>query len=473
MALGLVACTSAGQRAPDDAISFDDPAWLQAPPPPREAPIVAPGALHRSALPNGLHVIVLEDHRLPYASIGIAVRRGAAIESTGERGVAALTAEVMERGAGDRNALALASLLDALGADFSVSAGWDAMTVSLGGLSRDVDTLFGVLADVALRPRFDADEVRKARDEAIANLERAADEPETLVGWYRARAVYGEHRYGWPVGGTPQSVARLGADALRAFHARVFEPPNAIVFASGDVDAARFAARVQQAFGDWPVAPVPPPVTPPPALAPPARKVVIVDKPDLVQARIALSHEGIARSDERRISASLMSDVLGGSGFSSRLMKSVRSEAGLTYSVWSGFGMRRAPGPFVVETFTRVPEVRRTIDLLLDEVDRMRREPPTGEELAKARSYAVGRFGLSLETSARVLSRLVELDVEGLPEDTLDRYRSRVRAVSESDVAEVARELLHPERAAIVVVGPAAELEAQLEGLGPIEILTP
>ena len=449
------------------------PAWELPPPPPKEAPIVQPGALHRFELPNGLRGLLLEDHRLPSVTLGIALRRGAGSEASAEAGIASFTANLMARGAGERDALTLAAAVEDLGASMGVSASWDAMTVRTSGLSRDLDTLFEVLADVTLRPRLEESEAQKARAEILASLEQMQDDPQRLIGRYAASAVFGEHRYGTPRSGTAATVAEFSANAARAFHTRNFTARNAIFFVSGDVDRADVERRVTEAFGDWAAGEVPAPVAPSPSPAPRARKIVLVDKPELSQARIVIAHEGLARSDDRRMAAGLMNNVLGGSGFSSRLMKRVRSEEGLTYSVWSGFGLRREPGPFRIETFTRVAEVRRTIDLLLDSLARMHTEPPDESELIKAKSYAVGRFGLSLETSARVLGSIVDLEVHGLPEDSLDTYRSRVRAVTGEEVAGLSRSLLHPDRAAIIVLGPAETLASQLEGLGEVEVLEP
>jgi zinc protease len=169
-----------------------------------------------------------------------------------------------------------------------------------------------------------------------------------------------------------------------------------------------------------------------------------------------------------------MNDALGGSGFSSRLMKKIRSEEGLTYGVGSGFSLRSQPGPFSVSTFTRVPKVRQVVDLVLEGMDGIRGERPVRpEELTKFRSYNIGRFGLSLETSDAVLSSLVDLEVHDLPNDSLDTYRSRVRAVTLDDVADAAETRLHPDRAAIVVLGPAEALVPELEGLGEIEVRKP
>jgi zinc protease len=418
-------------------------------------------------------VIVLEDRRLPRIALGVTLRRGAASEALPEAGLALFMAELMERGAGDRDALALAQAVDQLGASLSVSSGWDSTTVSIAGLSRDLDALFAILADVALRPRFDAREARRARDEMLGALEQAKDDPQTLSSQALARALYSGHRYGVPREGSRETVERLDAARARVFHRRLFVPNDAILWAAGDLELEAFLALANRFFGAWPRGPVADPGPPPQQPTPAARRIVIVDRPDLEQARIALGHEGIARSDPDRVAVSLMNDLLGGGGFSSRLMERLRAEAGLTYSVGSGFSLRRERGPFGVATFTRVPEVRRALDLTLAEIERFRREPPDEAELQDARALAVGEFSLGLESSDSVMTSLVDLDVYGLPEDSLDTFRARVRATTPEQIAALSGRLLHPERAAIVLVGPAEALRPQLEGLGPIEVVKP
>jgi zinc protease len=218
------------------------------------------------------------------------------------------------------------------------------------------------------------------------------------------------------------------------------------------------------------VEPVP---APPPVGVPAARKVVVVDRPDLVQAQIAIGHDGIARGDPQRVPVLLMNEIVGGGEFSSRLMARVRADAGLTYGVYGAFAMRRAPGPYLVSTFTRVSETRRTIDLVLEELERAKADSLRADELADVQRLSTGSFVLGLETSGDVTMSLLDLDVQGLPDDALDTYRSRVMAATLDDVQAAARERLHPERAAIVVVGPAATLVPALEGLGPVTVEKP
>jgi len=450
------------------------PAWEREVPPPTEGAVVPEGALHRAQLANGITLIVLEDHRLPRLALGLELRRGAGSVPREQAGVGRLAAEVMQRGAGDRDALELARAVEEVGASLSVDVDWDSTGISLAGLSQDRDLLFEILEDVALRARFDPQEIEKARAEQQAALQASQDEPATVVQWKTLDVLYDGHRYGLPLMGAASTLAGLDPIEVQAYWRDRFVPRNTIFWAVGDLDPEAVVAEARRRFGGLPDAPVPPGTPPPPERTPQTRQVVVVDDPDLVQARIVFAHEGIARTNPDRLAVALMNDALGGSGFSSRLMQSVRADAGLTYGVGSGFSLRSQPGPFFVSTFTRVEEVRRVVDLLLEEMRAIQGDRPLDEaELTRFIRYNVGGFGLSLETSEAVLGSLVDLDVHGLPEDSLDTYRAHIRAIGVDEVAEAARTRLHPERAAIIVLGPADQLVPQLEGLGPISVVEP
>ncbi|MCH2186634.1 insulinase family protein, partial [Myxococcota bacterium] len=384
--------------------------WDSAPPALKLGPVVDQARLTRSTLPNGLRVLILEDHRLPRVNLSLVVARGAGAEDPDRAGQATFLAELMNRGAGKRNALALAEAVDALGGTLSVRAGWDSMAVTVDGLSRDQDQLLDILSDVSLLPQLKPEEAEKARNELLASLTADKDDPGSLAKTQAMKVLYPEHRYGLPVKGISETVAKLDSASARDMHTRYFVPGNVILGISGDVNPSDILKKVQERFGKWKEGPLPAEAPPTPAHAPGERKIVIADRPELVQTRILILHEGIDRADPRRVAAGLLNDTLGGSGFSSRLMKKLRSEEGLTYGVSSGFAMRRRAGPFVVSTFTRVDETRRAVDLLLAQIEGIRGDDPqTPEELAKAKSYSVGQFGLGLETSAAVLSALVDL----------------------------------------------------------------
>jgi len=449
------------------------PAWEQEAPPIRTGPVVDETRLHRGELSNGLTLLVFEDARLPLVTAGLTFRRGAGIESRDEAGVAGFMAELLTRGAGERTALELAEVVDSLGATLEAGAGWDTTSVQVAGLSRDLDSLFGLLGDAVLRPRFEASEAEKVRGELLAALEKARDEPRELARRAFAKALYPDHRYGLPQSGTPEVVAALGPDDAAAFHRRVFTPGNAILFAAGSAGYAEIEERAEAVFGAWEAGPIPEPAPAPPALAPAERRIVVVDRPDLGQAQIVIGHEGIGRTDPERLAAGLMVRVLGSSGFTSRLMGRVRAQEGLTYSIYAYLSMRRHPGPFGVSTFTRVAEVGRVVEIVLEELARMRDEPMTDAELDAVRRLSAGGFVLGLETSADVTGALVDLAAYGLPPDSLDTFRSRVSEIDLEQVTEAARRVLHPDRAAVVVVGPAEVLRPQLEPHGPVEVIQP
>ena len=468
--VGSLSCAT----LPDSLRIGSRPAWELPPPAPAEGPIVDARSLHRTTLPNGLRILILEDDRLPRVALGIELARGEGSVEPSRAGVAEIATEVMQRGAGERDGLALANIVEEAGASLSISADWDTTGVALAGLSEDQDLFLEILADVTLRPRFDPEEFRKTLDEHQAGLVAAHDDPATLIGWQMLRVLYEGHRYGLPSSGTSESVASLSVEDARRYWVDRFVPRNSIFWAVGDVDAAQLTREIEGLFGGLVDAPIPTNTPRVPAVTPESRRIVVIDKPELGQARIVFAHEGITRTEPKRLQIDLMNDALGGSGFSSRLMKSIRSEAGLTYGVGSGYSLRSVAGPFQVSTFTRVPKVREVVDLIVKEVEGMRGEGAMTEiELAKFISYNVGRFGLSLETSQSVLSSLVDLEVHGLPMDSLDTYRSRIRAITLADVHAAARDHLHPDRAAIIVLGPAKDIVPQLEDLGPVEVWQP
>lgn len=463
IALLAIGCAGIGAR----------PAWEQLPPPIAEGPIVPQQRLHRAKLDNGVSVLILEDHSLPRLALGVVTRRGAESESTAQAGVASLTLDVMKRGAGSRDALALARAVEEMGASLSASTGWDSASVGVSGLSEDAERLFDVMTDVVRKPRFDPGEVARARAEQLAAFEQEKDEPHALAGKQMARVLYDGHRYGVSIDGEPATVAKLDAAALRAFHARLFTPDQSIVYVVGDVTAADALAQVRTHFGVWPAAAGLERGVPAPDPTPASRRVVIVDRPDLAQASLAIGHEGISRRDPERIAADLMNTILGGGGFLSRLMTKVRADEGLAYGIGSGFSLRWYPGPFLVSTSTRAAEAGRVVEITLGQMEAMRAEAPSAAELQLVKSFSSGRFVLGLETSTAIAGSLVDLDVYDLPPDSLDTYRTRVQAVTQNDVAAAARRLLHPDRVAIIAVGPAAALRPQLERFGPVEVVAP
>ena len=244
------------------------PAWEEPPPPPLENPIVSSADLHRTTLPNGLEVIVLEDTRLPRIAFGITLRRGAGSVDPSFAGVAEIASEVMQRGAGERDALALAKVVEDVGASLSVSSSWDTTDLSISGLSEDRGLLFEILEDVALRARFGEVEFSKAQSEQQASIVAAQDDPATLVQLHVLSTLYEGHRYGLSSSGIAETISRIDAERARAYWVDRFVPRNAIFWAVGDFSAPELISKVQRAYGDLPDVPVIANTPPSPARTP-------------------------------------------------------------------------------------------------------------------------------------------------------------------------------------------------------------
>ena len=424
----------------------------------------------RVTLDNGLRVVVAEQREVPLVEMQLLVGAGSAQDPPGDDGVAALTARSLTRGAGERSAVALAREIESLGGEIAAGAGTDATIISAEFLAEDFARGLGLVRDVVLAPRFEKDEVRRARDEQVATILATLEQPSAVADKCYAAFLYGAHPYGRPSDGSIGTVKELGRGDVRDYYARWYHPNNAILVLVGAVSADEALAAIRQTLGGWASRPDAVPVR---AAAPApitARKVLLVDKSDATQTQIRFGNISISRSSPDYLVASVGNTILGG-GFTSRLIEELRVKRSLTYSAWSMFSARLLGGDFRVGTFTKSPTTLETLQLALSVEDEFRRTPPDAKSLQKAKEYLSGQFPLRLESPEALAAKLAELEFHGLPQDELTTYQSRVRAVSAADVAAVAeRDMPSTDRVAIVVVGRASEVKAPLEqAFGAVE----
>jgi zinc protease len=408
-------------------------------------------AHHRRHLDNGLTVLIVEDQRLPAISLTLLVPAGGGADPTGQAGTASLVAGLLDKGSRRRDADSLAVAIDDLGASYSARAGRDSMAISLAGLSEDFMDLLALLGEITLESSFPATEFHLLRQRRLHALTRAMDQAATVADWTFSRGLYGEHPYGPPLSGTAASISALTETVPAVWHEQQFTPAGSCLAIAGAVPAEQALKAAADIFERWQG--TPPPRASHPDPAPAERRILLVDRPDSPQAQIRWGHLGISRGDPRHDAAELVNDVLGGGGFSSRLMQTIRSEKGLTYGIHSGFAARLHAGPFRVSTFTptaSVGEVLRDID---DLVGAFRADGPTATELDDARRRLVGGYPLQFETATQVAGQLLEIELYGLPEDTVESYQDRILAVDTKQAADLAHDLLHPEAALAVVVG--------------------
>ena len=426
----------------------------------------------RTTLPNGLRVVVTPMAGRELVAASLAIRVGAADEPPALAGATVLAARGLTEGTEVRDAIELTDAFERLGASMHAEAGWDAISAGLDVPASRLEPALELLAEVVRRPAFPASEIERLRDERLNDLIQAKADPRRRAEEAFVSSIYTDASpYRRPAGGTSETVARLTSAELRSLHAAAYGPEGAALVVVGDLDPETVVAIARRLFGDWTggrseVA------VPDDSSAVAGRFIRVVHRPGSVQTEIRIGHPGIPRRHPDYHAVSVMSMILGGL-FNSRLMTNLREDKGYTYGANAGFDLRRAAGPFsaraAVNTEVTVPAIRE----FLVELDRIREAPVSPDELAAAQNFLIGIFPLRFETPGPVAGSLAGLFVHDLPDDELIRYRPAIEAVTADDVLRVAREHVHPDRAAIVMVGDHDKIGAELEsaGIAPIDVV--
>jgi len=454
--------TVADLRAPADvAVVTPAAAGERLMPPPAAAPVKA--TLPRpveTRLANGLRVITVERHDLPLVTAALVASGGGATDPAGRAGAASLAAEVMTKGTRTRSATQIAAAIESLGGALDADAGRDGASIEVTVKSDALAPAMGILADVARNPAFAADEIERARAQAIDTQAVALSNPAQLAGLAANRLVYGDAPYGAPLEGTPASLKALAATDLQRSYRTTWQPGQAALLLVGDITPTAAHELAERNFGDWRPAAGAVPESRQPNY--PAPRVLVIDMPGAGQAGVVVARPGIARADERYYPLQVANTILGG-GFSSRLNQEVRIKRGLAYGAGSSATARRLPGLVTARTQTKNPTAPDVATLIVAEMKRMGAEPIAPAELDTRKASLVGNFGRGIETTAGIAGVLGDYVLEDVALAELDRFTDRVNAVDAASVSAVSRTLLDPAPASIVVVGDAKQF------LGPLQ----
>ena len=434
------------------------------------APLTVP-AVRASRLANGIGVTVVEQRELPLVQVIASFDGGSRLDGA-TPGIAAFTANLLDEGAGARDAATLQSELAYLGASLQTGADWDRLFVSLKVPVRSLGPALDLLADVIRRPTFSAAEVRRQRDLRLAALLQQRDQPNALADLaFNAIVFPAGHPYHHSAGGDSASVAAFDSAAARAFYRRAIAPANARFVGVGDIADAELRAQLQPRFGDWraeaPVATAPPVTVAP--LHQARTRVFLVDKPAAAQSVIHIGWPGVDRLSPDYAPLMVMNTLLGGS-FTSRLNMNLREDKGYTYGASSRFTFRRAPGPFVASAAVRTNVTDSSLVEFFRELRGVRDHLVPNDELQRAKAYVELALPGSLESTTQVASTVSQLALFGLPLSALADYARKVRAVSAADVQRVARRYLTPDQATVVVVGDITRVRPSVEALALGEI---
>lgn len=485
LGLVLVACSHGAKRpqaAPTAAPAPAKPlasagaksALLQ-PPPPGITPSAPFPPIVEATLDNGLGLRVVEQRIHPIVELRLVIRSGTATD--GEKpGLALVAGELLKAGgAGGLSAQKLVERAEALGASLSIITDRDATRIALGVTSGDVDAALQILADVALRPAFNAVEFEKLRSREIERVRSAA---RGSAAWVAAMVLYRElyeqptavHPYS-RYDATPADLAKLQLADCRAWHRAHFVPSNASLVVVGDVSAASIEKAAATWLGKWKGEPAPRPSFSQP-FPPKERQVYLVDRPGSAQSQIAVGLLGAERQSNEWPALAAANQILGG-GVAGRLFLDVREKRSLAYSTGSSLAdVAVGPTPIVLSAGTQTPKTAEAVTALLENLDAIAARPPSQAELESATRFLSDSFLFRLETLGSVADLTSQLYVLGLPNDYYDTYRSAVRGLQLSQVsAAAARYYAH--KPVIVVAGDAASLGPSLAKFGPVAVVDP
>ena len=409
----------------------------------------------RFVLPNGLVVLLAEEHSLPFISMRLLVDAGSRRDPRGQEGIARVTARAMLTGTEGKSASAINRELDYMGATLASSTTRDFSTFNLRVLKKELDKGFGLLFEVLTGPAFPEDELKREIERTLSSIAREEDKPGSVAEKEFHRLVYLNTPYSHPVEGARESVRSLDRDKAAAFYRSVYHPNKAILAITGDIALNEVKERLVPRLLQWKKAEALPGL--------PAEwtygkgpKTVAINK-SITQANIIIGHKGISRNNPDFYAATVMNYILGGSGLSSRLMESVRISRGLAYSVSSGFETGEFPGTFEASLQTKNASAREAMSLTVKEMERIRTEPVTPKELETAKKYLVGSFPMRFDTQAKLVQFLLLAEFYGLGPDYADKYPGFINRVTREDVLRVASLYLDPKDPIIVIVADLKE----------------
>jgi zinc protease len=420
--------------------------------------------VERLELPNGIRLYFRQDQELPLVQITAMVEAGSIGDPEEKTGQGALFAAGLRGGgAAGRSPAEFDEQLARLAADLSVGTDTYATTFNLSLRSEDLPEGLAMLEDLLRRPGFEPARLEISRRQMLEGIRRQDDNPGSVASRALMRAIYGDH----PLGRTPteESVAAITRADLLDFHQRYFHPNNLWLSVSGDIERQELLVLLERVFGNWPQQPLVHQEIPPITAAP--KPVLLVGSREIPQTTILLGAIGIDKDAPDLHAVRVMNYILGGGGFNSRLMREVRSDRGLAYSVYSSYQVgRRLPGPFVAGSETRSAATATVVQLMKEQMRNLRSQPVTEQELRLAKESLINSFVFVFTDSHEIVAQTMRLDFYDYPPDYLQTYRDRVAAVTDADVLQAARTHLRPDDLTVVLVGQAEVFGAAMAQFG-------
>jgi len=418
-------------------------------------------------LSNGLEVILAESHSIPKFHGELFFRSGNAAVADRAPGLAEMTASVVRTGTWKRPSRQIEEELRRLGADLSSSAGADNSAISFAGLSEFAAPLLALVKELAHEASFPQAEFERERRQKLEEVKLARTEPGFLASERLRKTLFGAHPYAL-ISPAEEEVAAYKREDLQTVYRESYTPENALLLLVGDFDSADMLTTVEKVFAGWHGAKPDPKSFPAPPV-PRHRCVFLIHVPGAVQTQILAGCPAITRKHPDWIKLGLTNSLYGGA-FNSRLVMNIREDKGYTYSPRSGVTALRQHGYFSVSAAVRNDVVAASLTEIFYELDKLRSLPVPAAELADAQNYLSGVFSMGLATQDGLLTQFSTVALNELPDDYLEAYRAKVRALTAEDLLEAARKYLDSANLQIVVVGDRAQIESQAALFGHLEV---
>ena len=432
-----------------------------------ERPVLWPKQT-KARLSNGLEVVLAESHAVPKFHGELYFRSGNAAAADRLPGLAEMAATVARTGTAKRTSREIEETLRGLGADLGTSAGADNSAISFAGLSEFAEPLLQLVNELAREANFPQGEFEREKRQKLEEVKLSRTQPSFLAGERLRKVLFGAHPYAL-VSPTEEQVGAYTRDALQQVYREFYTPENGLLVLVGDFEPAAMLKTLEKIFSNWSGKKPAAPQFPAPA-NPRGRRVYLVHVPGAVQTQILAACHAITRKHPDWLKLVLANSLYGGA-FNSRLVMNIREDKGYTYSPHSSAHPLRQYGYFSVSAAVRNDVVAASLTEIFYEMDKLRSVPVPEAELADAQNYLTGVFSLGVATQNGLLSQFSTVALNELPDDYLETYRGKIRAMTPSDVLQTARKYFDSANMQIVVVGDRTQIEMQAALFGDIEVV--
>lgn len=418
-------------------------------------------------LSNGLKLIIVEWHSLPMVHLSLMIKAGSILDPQDKAGLADATAYLLTQGTKTKKALEIAEEIDFIGAKLSSRSEEDASYLELTILKKHLDKGLHIFQDILLNPSFPQEEIDRWKKRTIATLAQEKAEPAVIATKKFKNFIFSSYAYGNII--SENSINKITQADIVNFYEKYYRPNNSVLVIVGDVNYNNMQKEIKKSLNKWQKAPIPAfNFSEPPKIS--GINIQLLNKEDLNQAQVRFGYITAKRNNPDYFPIILLNYILGGGGFSSRLMKEIRSNKGYTYGISSSFDMFKYSGLFTIRTFTKNETVPEIISEIINQLNLLKEKGITDEELNHAKSYFKGSFARKFERPEKIADQILEVELYNLGDNYLDNYKTQIDAVTAEQIKNVINKYITPESAGIFIFGKAKDYADEIKKLGKTEI---